>query len=59
MSDIGVRGEEARLQAQQMFRRVLASWASDALALRRAGLDRPSLRLVGTAADQQPLRRAA
>ena len=31
-------------QAQQMFRAVLAPWASDLMALRHRGLDRPSRR---------------
>jgi hypothetical protein len=31
-------------QVKAMFHRVIASWASDALALRRRGLDRPSTR---------------
>ena len=29
-------------EARRKFRRVLCSWASDALALRRAGLDQPT-----------------
>jgi hypothetical protein len=57
VSNVDARGEQARIEAQRMFRRVLASWASDALALRRAGLDRPSYRLAG--APAQPLLRKA
>jgi hypothetical protein len=34
-------------QVRAMFNRVLASWASDALSLRRRGLDRPGERDAG------------
>lgn len=34
--------ERAVREAKRKFRRVLCSWASDALALRRAGLDQPT-----------------
>jgi hypothetical protein len=34
-------------QVRVMFHRVVASWASDALSLRRRGLDRPSARERG------------
>lgn len=57
MSNVGAQSEQARIEAQRMFRRVLASWASDTLALRRTGLDRPSFRLAG--APAQPLKKAA
>ncbi len=30
------------IEARRKFRRVLCAWAGDALALRRAGLDRPT-----------------
>jgi len=35
------RGQIAEVEAKAMYRRVLAGWASDCLALRQAGLDRP------------------
>jgi hypothetical protein len=35
---------KAHIEAQFMFQRVVTGWAMDALALRRAGLDRPSVR---------------
>ncbi len=35
---------EATDDVHQMFQRVLTTWAMDALALRRRGLDRPSSR---------------
>jgi hypothetical protein len=34
------------MNARAMFQRVLSSWAVDVLALRKKGLDRPSLRLT-------------
>ena len=57
-------------QARQMFRAVLAPWASDMLALRRRGLDRPCRRYAKglvlrpaaqprRIAQDRPLRKAA
>lgn len=57
MSDFGVDGERAMRDARRMFRKVLVGWASDTLALRRAGLDRPTVRAACQPAT--PLRRAA
>jgi hypothetical protein len=34
----------AEAEARRLFQRVLAGWAMDVLALRRAGLDRPTWR---------------
>jgi hypothetical protein len=34
--------------ARRMYQRVLAAWAMDLLSLRRAGLDRPGRRTVGS-----------
>jgi len=33
-------------EAKRLYRRVLASWANDALELRRLGLDRPGYRTM-------------
>jgi len=35
------RSRAAEQEARRKYQRVLANWASDVLALRRAGLDRP------------------
>lgn len=43
-----VEGERARQEARKMFQRVLANWASDLLALRSGGLDRPVRRTQGS-----------
>ncbi len=53
----GCGSDEARKACARLFRRTLASWASDALELRRRGLDRPSVRWSERPA--RPLRRAA
>lgn len=50
------RADEALEQRRAMYRRVLASWASDLLALRARGLDRPVRRVAGAGAR---VRRAA
>jgi hypothetical protein len=39
--------EREVLEANRKFRRVLCAWAGDALALRRAGLDRPTFASAG------------
>ena len=41
MHDAAVKPD---LRAKRMYESVLAGWARDALILRRAGLDRPSVR---------------
>ena len=46
-------GDSAVADAQRMFRRVLAPWASDLLELRRTGLARPTA-CPGTAAGALP-----
>jgi hypothetical protein len=40
----------------RMYRRVLASWTMDALALRRAGLDLPSHRAGRPSMEEPPAR---
>jgi len=40
----GWKSDDAREACLRMFRRTLATWASDALELRRRQLDRPSVR---------------
>lgn len=57
MTDMSFQGEMARQEACRMFRKVLQEWAMDALSLRRAGLDRPSVRAADRPAA--PLRKAA
>lgn len=50
---------DARMQvmnAKAMFQRVLTGWASDVLALRKRGWDRPCLRLTGTSSVRRPRR---
>ncbi len=47
--------DEARRAAQ----RALAAWAWECLRLRRAGLDRPSVRCVGAEEAPAPRRKAA
>lgn len=50
-----MENERAVHEARRKFRRVLCSWASDALALRRAGLDQPTFgRGMGVRAQRQP-----
>jgi hypothetical protein len=41
---LSVDAELARLEAQQMFQKMLTGWAWDVLQLRRAGLDVPTHR---------------
>lgn len=38
---LSFEAQRSTLQAQRMFRRMLAAWASDVLRLRKIGLDRP------------------
>lgn len=42
-----MEAERARAEARRIFHRVLASWATDLMALRAKGLDRPVRRTVG------------
>lgn len=44
MKDAAERGERAVETARRMYRRVLAGWAMDVLALRASGLDKPGRR---------------
>lgn len=45
MNGAAERAERAVDDARRMYRRVLATWAMDVLALRAAGLDKPGFRL--------------
>jgi len=55
---VGAGCDPAVREARALYRRVLAGWAFDSLALRRVGLDRPSFR--GWDDEAEPgLRRAA
>ncbi len=47
---------QASERVQEMFQRVLTSWAMDALSLRRRGLDRPSSRECAGLALSRPER---
>jgi len=49
--------EHAPAECREMFQRYLAAWATDVLALRRHGLDRPCVRDAW--APAAPMRRAA
>ena len=51
--------DEAERTARHMFQRVLAPWASDVLALRSRGLDRPGFLSEGRAQATPGHRRAA
>ena len=51
--------ESARQDAQRMFNRVLAAWASDVLTLRSSGLDRPCVRWSSAPAAPLRQRKAA
>lgn len=50
------RAEKAIDDARQMYGRMLSSWASDALTLRRKGLEVPGRRVYGSG---ERVRRAA
>jgi len=50
---------EAFMNARAMFQRVLSGWATDVLALRRRGWDRPCMRLNAGAAPARRERRQA
>jgi len=56
MTDATVRAQRARIEAARMYRRALAQWAMDLMALRSAGLDRPCRRTPG---EGTRVRRAA
>ena len=49
---------ETLMNARAMFQRVLSGWATDVLALRRRGWDRPCLRLCSGAGCAAPQRRS-
>ena len=49
----------AEATARAMYQRVLSSWASDLLVLRRQGLDQPGWRTAIDEADEPMWRRAA
>jgi len=51
--------KHAEQEARRMFQRVLAPWASDLLALRARGLDRPGFLSVGFGQPTPGNRRAA
>ncbi|MFG0273939.1 MAG: hypothetical protein ACF8QF_02665 [Phycisphaerales bacterium] len=53
----GHDAEHAREEYRRLFHRYLAAWATDVLALRRTGLDRPCVRDAWSPAA--PMRRAA
>lgn len=51
----GSCSDETMALAREKFHRVLGSWASDLLELRRLGLDRPGFRPLATASnDDRP-----
>lgn len=56
-----IYAEEARQEARRLFQRTLALWVGDILALKRAGLDRPTYREARArhAHISRPLRDAA
>lgn len=57
MSGIGIQRARIEQDARRIYARYLSGWAMDALALRRSGLDRPSVR--SASAPAAPLRKAA
>jgi len=60
MATLGnIRSEQARQEAEAMFRRTLAGWAHDVLRLRAAGLDRPTARQATSSLTAPAMRRAA
>lgn len=52
-----VNGRERVMIAKGMFQKTIAGWASDVLALRRRGWDRPCLRLCARGGAAMPARR--
>ena len=54
-----VNGRESVMIAKSMFQRTIAGWASDVLALRKRGWDRPCLRLCVRGGAAMPVKRMA